>query len=98
MVFWVQADIGDKSGKKLALDSGIYNHHILGADFGRKMIAPPISSTCPDGKRGGFNFDVVGMKGKGGGGGMGMSHGAPASSRRTKRQAPDLGKLIGKKF
>jgi hypothetical protein len=100
MVLWVQADIGDKSGKKLTLDSGVYNHHILGADYGRRMIMSPISSTCADGRRGGFNFDVVGMKGKGGGSGgmssMGMNHGAPASRRMTKRQLPDLGKLIGR--
>jgi hypothetical protein len=90
MVLWTQADIADKDGKKLDLTSGMYSHHILGWDYGRKMVSPPIVSRCADGRRGGFNFDLVGMKGANG---MGHSHGGPGKGMK-KRQAPDLGKLI----
>jgi hypothetical protein len=92
IVLWTQADIGDKDGNKFDLNSGIYNHHILSTDYGRKMVPPPIVSRCADGRTGGFNFDLVGMKGKGGMSGMGHSHPAPAPS---KRQLPELGKIIG---
>lgn len=90
MILWAQADIGDKDGVKLDLTSGIYNHHIIATDYGRRMVSPPIVARCADGRMGGFNFDLVGMKG-GMGGMSGMSHGRPS---RTKRQL-DIGKLIG---
>jgi hypothetical protein len=91
MVLWAQGDIADKDGKKLGLSSGLYNHHTLATDMGRKMVAPPIVSRCADGSMGGFNFEMAGMKGSMGHGdrapGQGGAHG-------MKRKRQDLSKLL----
>lgn len=46
IVLFTQADVSDKDGNKLDLaNSGIYSHHILGTDYGRKMVPPPSMSS-----------------------------------------------------
>jgi hypothetical protein len=99
MVLYTHADLADKTGKKLELDSGVYNHHMIGTDYGRKMIAPPIVNRCPNGMMGGFNFGAgsIGMGKKGGGsnGASGATGGHGGHGAMKKRQAPDLSKLLG---
>jgi hypothetical protein len=99
VVLSVSADITDGNGAKMELGSGVYSHHIISADFGRKMIGPPIYSVCPDGKRGGFHFEsFAGGSGKPMTGfpGMGMSHAATSGAGKTPTKRQDLGKAIGR--
>jgi hypothetical protein len=96
VVLAVSADVTDKNGAKLELSSGIYSHHIISADFGRKMIGPPVYAVCPDGKIGGFNFSPAsGGSGKPMSGFSGMSHGANSGAGKTHMKRQETGNPFG---
>ncbi|KAF2666845.1 hypothetical protein BT63DRAFT_457803 [Microthyrium microscopicum] len=89
MVLYAQADVSDKTGKKMDIDKGVYSHHVIMADVGRVMVPVPAFAKCPDGSIGGFNFDPAKMAGGGMGGAGGKAgHGdaGHGKSMLKKRQ------------
>jgi hypothetical protein len=93
MVLSARAEIVDKDGKKLDTKDGVYIHHILVADLGRKMVVPPMAPTGFSSK-GGCPARAKGVKGAGGMGGMsGMSGVRPKSLSKLRKKAPQFGGL-----
>jgi hypothetical protein len=103
MVLSARAEMVDKDGKKLDAKDGVYIHHILVADLGRKMVVPPMAPTGFSSK-GGCPARAKGAKGTGGMSGMhgmsgmgGMTPKAPSKLRKRVPQFGNLGSLLGGK-
>jgi hypothetical protein len=41
MVLWAQSHLQLENGSEAGISSGVYNHHVIMLDFGRKMITGP---------------------------------------------------------
>jgi hypothetical protein len=98
MVLYAQADLAKKDGSKADIGSGVYSHHVIVTNVGHSMVAPPVLTICPNGRKGSLLPPLMpspkrSKSGSDAKGSMsGMSHG------RSKRQATSengFGALVG---
>jgi hypothetical protein len=87
------ADATDKSGRRLELGDGVYNHHIIMSDFGKKPTGARLMAKCNGSLTYGFQIGQTGTKdGRGGMGGMmmgmGREMGLKASTNPASQKAP----------
>jgi hypothetical protein len=43
MVLWAQSHLQLEDGSEAGISSGVYNHHVIMLDYGRKMIPGPVN-------------------------------------------------------